>query len=346
MGAVRDLRRSRDQQAPTRQQRRHQQRDQRRSVADARRAAKAQARERARARAAVRGPLSRTARALGGKSGGLARRAAARARGALRGARDVRTGQKVQDRRASIRKAAHRRRARMQLLRSALRFHGRRLLAAGLALPIGALGIPATALGRRLGWERLMYPGRRLYWRLTGTAREHRIARDQAIREARDVADARADADPDNPEILATVPRGRRSAPIGVPAMADAAPAGSGPGFLFDEAASEMEAAAQSFDPDGMMHVLSTCESFPDALNSVANTFRILAERADAEFPLEKEVAEALNDVFVQLLRAVDASGEVAKVFRDVHEQDIARHEDPRNGIEAERKWDTTNNET
>ena len=103
-----------------------------------------------------------------------------------------------------------------------------------------------------------------------------------------------------------------------------------------------MEAAASKYDPDGAMHVLKTIEGFPEALTSIANTFRILAERCDAEFPLHQRVGEALNEVFRLLSQAVPASEEVGKVFRVEHAHDISRIEEPRNGEEM---WDVTNND-
>ncbi|NUS83123.1 MAG: hypothetical protein HOY75_27075 [Streptomyces sp.] len=80
-------------------------------------------------------------------------------------------------------------------------------------------------------------------------------------------------------------------------------------------------------------------ENLPTALLSVANTFRILAERSDEEFAFEKDVAGAFDDIHRQLLNGVDAADTLVPLFRNVHEQDIARHESPRNGSEAEKGW-------
>ena len=113
-------------------------------------------------------------------------------------------------------------------------------------------------------------------------------------------------------------------------------------GFLFEESASEMETAAQRYAPSGAMHVLATVEGFPEALTSIANTFRILAERCDSAFPVHPEVGQALADVHALLAQAAGAAEEVGVVFRRVHAEDIARHEDPRTN---EPMWDTTNND-
>ncbi|MEU9291969.1 hypothetical protein AB0D57_47175 [Streptomyces sp. NPDC048275] len=63
------------------------------------------------------------------------------------------------------------------------------------------------------------------------------------------------------------------------------------------------------------------------------------AERADSEFPLEKEVADGFNDIFGALNSAVAVAEDMGPLFRQAHEHDIARHEDPRNGPEAEKGW-------
>jgi hypothetical protein len=100
-----------------------------------------------------------------------------------------------------------------------------------------------------------------------------------------------------------------------------------------------MEQAAGSNEPDGCMEILSMVENLPEALTSVASTMRVLAERSDSEFPLEKEVAGGFNDIFQALMAAVSAAEDLGPMFRQAHEQDIARHEDPRNGPEAEKGW-------
>ncbi|GAA3828939.1 hypothetical protein ACFQ0G_22790 [Streptomyces chiangmaiensis] len=90
---------------------------------------------------------------------------------------------------------------------------------------------------------------------------------------------------------------------------------------------------------DDAMEILAMVEGLPAALTSVANVMKILAERSDSEFPLEKEVADGFNDIFGALMSAVAVAEDMGPLFRQVHEQDIARHEDPRNGHEAEKGW-------
>ncbi|WP_234010515.1 hypothetical protein [Streptomyces sp. SPB074] len=229
-----------------------------------------------------------------------------------------------------IRKAARR-----ALLRSAARMHGRRLFAALLAAPLGALGLLSSPLGRRLGWSWLIHPGRRLYRRMTRTAAERRAARDAAIRKKREDAENALDAENEDDEVADRVERpegpvASNEAPQEVPHMS---------GFRFEEYAAEMEQAAQNYEPEDAMEILSMIEGLPAALTSVANVMRILAERSDSEFPLEKAIAQSFDDMYGAMSAAVAVAEDLGPLFRQVHEADIARHEDPRNGTEAEKGW-------
>ncbi|MDF3299984.1 hypothetical protein P3H78_15365 [Streptomyces sp. K1PA1] len=275
--------------------------------------------------------------------GGAARKArAARDAAAAkhRTKRDAKTGATVAAQRAAVRKAPARRAARQALRRSAARFHGRRLLAALLALPVGLIGCLTTPIGRKLGIGWLMYPGRRLYRRLAGLAVEQRAARDEAIRQEQAEQEASADAE--------AAKDGSDGIADGVERPAVTVPTSTNPevsegehvsGFRFEEAASEMEQAATQYDPENAMEILAMVEGLPAALTSVANVMKTLAERSDSEFPLEKEVADGFNDIFGALMSAVAVAEDMGPLFRQAHEQDIARHEDPRNGTEAEKGW-------
>jgi hypothetical protein len=226
------------------------------------------------------------------------------------------------------------------LRRSAARFHGRRLFAALLALPLGLLGLATTPIGRKFDIPWLMYPGRRLYRRLAGVAAEQRAARDEAIRQEQAEQEATADAEAaeDGTEGIAD---GVERPACTVPTSTNT-PSTEGEhvsGFRFEEAAAEMEQAANSYDPENAMEILAMVEGLPAALTSVANVMKILAERSDSEFPLEKAVADGFNDIFGAVMSAVAVAEDMGPLFREVHEQDIARHEDPRNGHEAEKGW-------
>ncbi|KRD18830.1 hypothetical protein [Streptomyces sp. Root264] len=310
----------------------------RRAVADARRNAKATANT---ARSGKRPGLA------GRLTGGAVRKARAARDAAVakqRNQRDAKTGATVAGQRARVRKAPARRAARQALRRSAARFHGRRLLAALLALPVGLLGCVSTWLGRKLGIPALMHPGRRLYRHMVQTAGEQRAARDEATRDALREQEAAADAQAEQDGIDGLGEQVERPAadtpnPAPTPNTSDVSEGEHVSGFRFEEVASEMEQSANSYDPENAMEILAMVEGLPAALTSVANVMKILAERSDSEFPLEKEVADCFNDIFGALMSAVAVAEDMGPLFRQVHEQDIARHEDPRNGPDAEKGW-------
>ncbi|GAA5705122.1 MULTISPECIES: hypothetical protein [Streptomyces] len=236
--------------------------------------------------------------------------------------------------------APARKAARQALRRSAAHFQGRRLLAALLALPVGVLGCLTTWIGRKFDIPSLIHPGRRLYRRMVQTAGDQRAARDEAARQTLREQEAAADAE--------AAQDGTDGIADGVERPAAKVPASTNPevsegehvsGFQFEEVASEMEQAANQYDPENAMEILAMVEGLPAALTSVANVMKILAERSDSEFPLEKEVADGFNDIFGALMSAVAVAEDMGPLFRQAHEQDIARHEDPRNGTEAEKGW-------
>ncbi|MEU0443443.1 hypothetical protein ABZ202_27540 [Streptomyces sp. NPDC006186] len=334
-GQIRALRAAQKEAGGSRADKRAQTTAARRAVADARRRAKA---------------ASGTNRP--GKRGGLAGRltgaAVHKARAARdaaiarhRARRDKRAANTVAAQRARVRKASARKAARKALRRSAGRFHGRRLLAALLALPLGLLGLITSPIGRKLGIPWLIHPGRRLYRRLAGVAAEQRAARDAAIREELAEQEAAADAQAAEDGTDGIADSVQRPAAT-VPTSSSTSQVSEGAhvsGFRFEEAAAEMEQAANSYDPEDCMEILAMVEGLPAALASVANVMKILAERSDSEFPLEKEVAGGFNDIFGALMASVAVAEDMGPLFRQVHAQDIARHEDPRNGHEAEKGW-------
>ncbi|MFE6038759.1 hypothetical protein [Streptomyces sp. NPDC056452] len=331
-GQVKALRDSARKSSPSRADRRSETAGARRALADARRGAKTAALTASMAR---KGPIGRSV----GKAAGRIGAAKARAIERNRQVRDQRTAGTVAAQRGDVRKAPARSKARKALWRSAARFQGRRLLAALLAGALGLVGMVSTPLDRKLRWAWLQYPGRRLYARMTRTAGEQRNDRDDAIRAALQDDEAAADqeANDNADQISDTAQR-----PAGLTPAAPTTSASEGEnvsGFRFEEYAAEMESAAGQYDPEDAMEILAMVEGLPAALTSVANVMRVLAERADSEFPLEKDVADGFNDIFGAVMSAVAVAEDMGPLFRQSHEQDIARHEDPRNGSEAEKGW-------
>ncbi|WP_405600396.1 hypothetical protein OG741_21885 [Streptomyces sp. NBC_01410] len=334
VGQVKALRDAARQTSPSRAARRNDTQGARRSVADARRKAKADQRSASLAR-----------KGLVGRGVGKAAGRMGKARGAAieraRQARDERTAGQVAGQRDQVRKAPARKEARKALRRSAARLQRRRLLAVLLAGALGIVGLITSPIGRKLGLPWLVHPGRRLYARMMRTADEQRTARDEEIREVLQDAEAAADAeaaDDGTEQVGDTAKRPAGPTPA-APTSSESSEGEIVSGFRFEEYAAEMEAAANSYDPEDAMEILAMVEGLPAALTSVANVMRILAERADSEFPLEKEVADGFNDIFGALMSAVAVAEDMGPLFRQAHEQDIARHEDPRNGTEAEKGW-------
>lgn len=333
-GQVKALRAAQKDAAGSRGGQRRQTTDARRAVADARRSVKAAAgNNRLRKRPGLAGRLMGAAvrKTRAARDAAIARH---------RDKRDAKTAGQVAVQRAQVRKAPARRAARQALRRSAARFQGRRLLAALLALPLGLLGLVTTPIGRKFDIPWLMYPGRRLFWGMVRAAAQQRAERDETAREIQREREAAADAEAardgtdgiadDVERPAATVPTSTNtSVSKGVHVS----------GFRFEEAASEMEQAANQYDPENAMEILAMVEGLPAALTCVANVMKILAERSDSEFPLEKEVADGFNDIFGALMSAVAVAEDMGPLFRQAHAQDIARHEDPRNGTEAEKGW-------
>ncbi|MFI9004111.1 hypothetical protein [Streptomyces sp. NPDC053541] len=351
IGQVRALRQdARSTDGPTRAERRAQRVQDRRAVADTRRttptstpssrlSSAASGRPGGAKRPADKGRSWLGGKVRGGRDAAVQRARAARDRSAARtvdGAREkVRAG--LSAKQARVAKRAVRKDARRALRKSAARKQGRRLLAALLAASVGALGALTTPLGRKLGIKFLQHPGRRLYRRLMRTAEEQQAARDAAIRERQAAAEAAIEADLDPEQQIGD----KVQRPTFLTPAAPSSPVEvvNVSGFKFEEAAAEMENAARTYEPETAMEILTMVDNLPEALNHVAETFKILAERSDREFPLEKDIACAFDEIYGALMRAVDSSEQVGPLFRQVHEHDIARHEDPRNGIEAEKGW-------
>ncbi|MFD5272268.1 hypothetical protein [Streptomyces sp. NPDC058335] len=333
-GQVKALRASQKAAGGSRAEHRAQKTAARRAVTDARRNTNTPA---SKARSGGKGSLA--GRPLGG-TGRKARAMRDAAVAKQRAKRDAATGRQVDAQRGVLRKAPARKAARAALRRSAARFHRRRLLAALLALPLGLLGFLTSPIGRKLRLPWLIHPGRRLYQRLTGAAAEERAARDEEIRVQQREQETAADAEATQDGAEGITDRIQRpAATTPTPSTPEIEGGPSVSGFKFEDHATDMQAAALLYEPDGCMEILAMVEGLPEALRMVAHVMQILAERSDSEFPLEKEVAGGFNDIHELLRKAAEGAEELPAIFRRVHAQDIARHEDPRNGTEAEKGW-------
>ncbi|WP_030811434.1 hypothetical protein [Streptomyces sp. NRRL S-337] len=105
------------------------------------------------------------------------------------------------------------------------------------------------------------------------------------------------------------------------------------------EAAQVMLQAASTFDPERMEEFQFLVEDLPEAMGMVQETIRVLAELADEKLPVEPVVTEEIGEGYRAMNRVIEAMAEVGAVYRKAHAADIERHENPRKGIEGERKW-------
>ncbi|MFD8325212.1 hypothetical protein [Streptomyces lydicus] len=105
------------------------------------------------------------------------------------------------------------------------------------------------------------------------------------------------------------------------------------------DAAQVMLQAAHTFDPERMEEFQFLIDDLPEAMRLVQETIRVLAELADERLPVEPVVTEEIGEGYRAMNRVVEAMAEVGAVYRKAHAADIERHENPRKGIEGERKW-------
>ncbi|MES9512201.1 hypothetical protein ABWJ92_38540 [Streptomyces sp. NPDC000609] len=233
--------------------------------------------------------------------------------------------------------------ARTRALRlSAARYHARRVLAALVALPIGALSMAMWPWAKLINVRPPRW-GRAVWRRLAKAAQDERTARDIAAYQDHDQAEA--DRARDERPAPPGVDRGRQSdGPVPTTKESTVTePISTGGGFDFREAASDMLAQAQRSEPGGMMQILAQIETLPEALAALAETFAHMASTMSPEnMPLHPEVTEALGDLHKQMVLCVDAGEAVGEVFRTYHEGDIARHTD---GRTAEEMWDVSRQE-
>ncbi|WP_049577965.1 hypothetical protein [Streptomyces sp. SBT349] len=105
------------------------------------------------------------------------------------------------------------------------------------------------------------------------------------------------------------------------------------------DAAEVMLQAAQTFDPEHMPEFQQLIEDLPTAMATVQEVLRVLAEISRENLPVDAAVVEEMGEGFRAMNRVVSSLEEVPVVYRRVHVADLERSENPRNGIEAERKW-------
>ncbi|WP_328740101.1 hypothetical protein OHA91_25845 [Streptomyces erythrochromogenes] len=243
---------------------------------------------------------------------------------------------------AAIRQKALRRSA----LRHAARMTGSALLAAGAGLASGVWNWKKPGVATR---------HMRVVWRrLAGRALQVRAARDAAINGtptdgSKPVVAAPATQvnNPNRPKdrVLAPVGQTVKSRPV-VLAGADrigGTVSESGTAFTrLSDAAEVMLQAASTFDPEYMAEFQDLIDDLPEAMSTVQETLRVLAELSQEKLPVDPLVVEEIGEGYRAMSRVVSALDEVGTVYRRVHAGDIERIENPRNGIDGERRWNVS----
>ncbi|MFF2662462.1 hypothetical protein ACFVUH_34505 [Kitasatospora sp. NPDC058032] len=109
--------------------------------------------------------------------------------------------------------------------------------------------------------------------------------------------------------------------------------------FNLTSAADVLLQAATTFDPETMIEFGTFADDLPTAFTTLQDVLRVLAEQAAERLPLDPTVVEEIGTAYRAMGAVVNALGEVAPTFRKAHAEDLERHENPRNGLDAERKW-------
>ncbi|WP_329559831.1 hypothetical protein OG711_25335 [Streptomyces uncialis] len=237
--------------------------------------------------------------------------------------------------------AAQKRALRRSAVRHAARMTGSAAVAAGAGLLYGLWNIkrPGKAFGHM----------RAVWHRLASRARRVRAARDAATLGTTPKGRTRVpDSTVNNPRRTTPRPkvpvlRGRVGALISLGrtdhsggTVSDA----TAPGFTrLSEAAEVMLQAASTFDPEHMTEFQTLVDDLPDAMGTVQETLRVLAELSDEKLPVDSRVVEEIGEGYRAMSKVIDALEDVGTVYRRVHAEDIERNENPRNGLDGERRW-------
>ncbi|MFF0389620.1 hypothetical protein ACFYS8_13150 [Kitasatospora sp. NPDC004615] len=254
------------------------------------------------------------------------------------------------------------------LRRSAMR-HGVRMAGAAAATGLVVLGSVAVGNWRHPG--RVAGHLRRTWARLAGRAREVRAARDAGILGVADAA-GHLPGVPVPAEFVNIPGRPPRTADADTVARIFARPERHQPGqatetspialgkpttepkketrvstpldgtngtFSITSATDVILQAATTFEPEKMADFQTLIEELPDAYITLQDVLRVLAESAAEKLPVSPTVVEEIGTAYRAMNGVVAALQEVAPVYRKAHAEDLERHENPRNGLDAERKW-------
>ncbi|MFJ4926865.1 hypothetical protein [Streptomyces sp. NPDC088736] len=147
---------------------------------------------------------------------------------------------------------------------------------------------------------------------------------------------------PDTPNAPAVADTVRR--PTGTTPASTAGGTMSGGGHHFVAPAMELARAAAQYQPQGMLQVGKDFAGLEEALRLHAEAMKTTVENADASQPLHPNIVELMRQIHGLQLKAAELASELQPAFRQLHDVDIARLENPRKGIAGERMWDVSAN--
>ncbi|MBB4890995.1 hypothetical protein [Streptomyces netropsis] len=100
----------------------------------------------------------------------------------------------------------------------------------------------------------------------------------------------------------------------------------------FVQATEAARDAYAHYDPPAMLAVAAEYEGLPEGISAVGQAIRDLVLNTADRYPVDKALAEQLAVVFAHVHAAESKAAEVAHLFRDLHEHDLKRYEEPRPG--------------
>ncbi|WP_461033428.1 hypothetical protein [Streptomyces mayteni] len=235
-----------------------------------------------------------------------------------------------------------------------LRKRALRRSAARHRVRMGVAALAAGTVGVLSGVWNWRHPGKA--WHHMRTVWARAAGRARAARERRDAAIRGEETPREVPVPAGTVNdphrRQRSKAPVGTGGRAvrvdlgkantrkDSSVSETNTTFTrLSDAADVMLQAASTFDPEHMSQFQALIDDLPTAFSTVQETLRVLAEISRDRLPVDPRVVEEIGEGFRAMNRVVAALDEVPVVYRRVHAQDIERSENPRNGVDSERKW-------
>lgn len=107
------------------------------------------------------------------------------------------------------------------------------------------------------------------------------------------------------------------------------------PMLQMQEMADQMVAVATRWEPEGMLEVLDAYRHLPDVLHRVAEAWKIMHRKAQAEYPVKAVIVELIEAVQRTQELTANAAEEIAPTAHALHRDQIEALEDKRNAM-----WD------